>query len=638
MLGPWGIAISSAIAATTALYSASKAMIERGQSAANDAEAANAKLGGQLASRGVVDSAPITKHLQGLSENGVASLETLSSIFAKLIPTLNGDTEAALEWTERLADVEAATGVSAQSIAALIEQVQDQGTVDEKLLKRLQKQGIPIYRELAAVCGVSLDAVGDLAKAHQIGAGQMEEALKRATEMYKGTAAAISGTTEGARASMEAARAMAYQASADAYNDVLREHYAERQAEYDALGASEQWQQRQKIIGETIGTLDALFADLGDWLSDLGDGFLGFFADMVDALGGYRAEYKIAAREAGKGAENAYRTLDRAPAMNSETAKNAGNQITANLANARQELTRLQNRLEHAATIGNEESIIKAIDAQEKYIHALEQAENALKAQAAAAKYSEDMSKAQAEAQAALEARLKAAETARGIRQSSAIEGGNANGIAKSFGYSNAGELESEYERIMMQVMAGITPTEADLAKVQELQKAYKAIQAAREKEAEALQKELEGEQKKIDAALKAADAAEQERKAKEEAGAAMMRAAEESETYNKAFDHLASVQKQLDKTNLSTEQKNKILDKEIAKMIADTKEKSITARDESINVQGQTVSLKDFKFTDFDVQDKQLSELEEIRKAAFESYQLWATIGQKLPSPTRAL
>lgn len=48
-----------------------------------------------------------------LAENGVSPVEKLTSAFTKLVPILNGNTAAALEWVEAMADAEAATGLSA---------------------------------------------------------------------------------------------------------------------------------------------------------------------------------------------------------------------------------------------------------------------------------------------------------------------------------------------------------------------------------------------------------------------------------------------------------------------------------------------------------------------------------------------
>lgn len=137
LLNPWAAAIAACTGAVTALQRYAKAAVENGMNAANQAETINAQLGGQLAANGVYNTQPITERLMKMAENGVSPVEKLTSAFVKLVPVMQGNAAAALDWVERMADAEAATGLSADQLTTAVMQITTQGKIEEEVAKKL---------------------------------------------------------------------------------------------------------------------------------------------------------------------------------------------------------------------------------------------------------------------------------------------------------------------------------------------------------------------------------------------------------------------------------------------------------------------------------------------------------------------
>ena len=72
-----------------------------------------------------------------MAENGVASASHLADAFIKLVPTLDGGAQAAMEWVSMMADAEAATGLSADQLTTAVMQISAQGKIEEEVAKKL---------------------------------------------------------------------------------------------------------------------------------------------------------------------------------------------------------------------------------------------------------------------------------------------------------------------------------------------------------------------------------------------------------------------------------------------------------------------------------------------------------------------
>ena len=306
LLNPWAAAIAGSIAAITKLNSLVQDRIDAGMPTANAREKATATLAGQLSSTAVLNPQVVVDKLELLSENGVASLDDLVKAYSKLVPVMRGNVNAALDWTARMADVQAATGLSAEQLTTAINQIKTTGNIEEEVAKK-----IPFWKELSEAMNMSIDDVKKLVQAHKVGSEDMLEALKNATEMYAGTAAALSATTEGSKASMEAAKGRAYSPYAEGRNNVLRAYYQERQAYYDNMASDETMRENNEILGEIHGQLEVLIKEIGDWLEEVGNGIMKQLGKLYERATGKNIKAEATTRENKTRTDNLERIMNR---------------------------------------------------------------------------------------------------------------------------------------------------------------------------------------------------------------------------------------------------------------------------------------------------------------------------------------
>lgn len=115
-----------------------------------------------------------------------------------------------------------------------------------------------------------------------------------------------------------------------------------------------------------------------------------------------------------------------------------------------------------------------------------------------------------------------------------------------------------------------------------------------------------------------------------------LRRHAYESDAYNNAYDKLQSLLDRLNETDMSAEDKKGILARELVKMLEDARVHAVRSSQETISASG-VKSLKDFKYTDFSVDEKMLSVQQDIQRAATDANQILGSIETKLPSPVTA-
>lgn len=267
LLNPWAAAVTAAIAATTYLAKVVNERVEAGMETANTREKMTATLQGQLKSQGVLNVDSVVEELELMSENGVATVEELTRAFIKLVPVMKGNTREALEWTRRMADVQAATGLSAEQLTTAINQIKTTGNIEEEVAKK-----IPFWKALSEAMNQSIDDVKKLVQAHKVGSEDMLAALKKATDMYEGTAAAISSnTTEGAKSSMEAAKGRAMEPYAEGRNHVLRNWYMDEQADYDRKAGDPEWVEQALAMGTAAGEVEVAFQKLYKTVEQIND-------------------------------------------------------------------------------------------------------------------------------------------------------------------------------------------------------------------------------------------------------------------------------------------------------------------------------------------------------------------------------
>lgn len=248
--GPYLAAVGAVVGAFKLLHSTLKGMAEKGKNAFNDFDRNRAILTTQMSVFAPgVDTSGIVKDFQVMAENGVNSVDELTSVFSKLLPVFGNNVDAAKDFVKMAANMQAATGISADSLAQLAERTLEAGEANKKDVDFLAKRGIPIYQELARVLGMDSAAVRQYVKENGIQSDKFIEALKKVGEAYKDTTSALSDTVEGAKASMEAARGRAYQGFAEGYGEAWKQYYKAEQEKFDARAADAREQANQRKLG-----------------------------------------------------------------------------------------------------------------------------------------------------------------------------------------------------------------------------------------------------------------------------------------------------------------------------------------------------------------------------------------------------
>lgn len=259
-VGAFATGIGLGAVAVKTWVSTMQGCIDKGQQAQDEFERAAAQLRQQVASYAPwQNNKEIAGQLQIMSENGVASVDKLTQVYANLLPAMRGTMEETLEMVAVLMDLEAAGKGSAETLANLVTKVRLHDEATEKDLKRIEREGLPIYRELARVRGEEIDATKQALKNHEVTADQMVAAIKKVGEAYKGTAKELSNTAEGAKASMEAARGRAYQGYAAGANEVRKSYYQTMQHRYDRIALNDNTQRDFAQIGRDFQTAVSLF-------------------------------------------------------------------------------------------------------------------------------------------------------------------------------------------------------------------------------------------------------------------------------------------------------------------------------------------------------------------------------------------
>lgn len=492
----------------------------------------------------------------------------------------------------------------------------------------MEKNGIPIWKELAKVYDTDIESVKALSKAHKLGVAEIKTALKNATAAYQGTAAALSGTTQGSKSSMEAAEALAFKGAADGYNDKMREYYQGRQAYFDALADDSQWRQDIQLVGEAEAQLELLWQEICDIASKIGNGALGVLGNVIDSLKGHTTAGEIEARRIGRGGEDLERLGKNMANFDATTAKNAFDALFKTLGDENKKLEEYTANWENSQA-DEREQWNRVIQAQRSYIEAIKDTAKGL---------GELANKAQAVAddEAAKAARRKNTGENLKLQEQAAMNGKDPDAIAAAHLFSSAGLLVQAFDDLDGKIKAHVALTDEEIETYKELEKPYQAIMKLRAEELGEYQKTLAGQKSLDDSLVSTAAALRAEDERRMQNGEDMRREYGASEAYNRAFDGLKRLADRLENTDLNGGEKASVMSKELARMLADARKNAITATQETLEARGLH-SVKDFKFTDFEVDEKTLKIQEDIKRASEDANKILDEIALKLPSPTMA-
>lgn len=198
-------------------------MAERGQEAATAAEKMNTSLTTLSRNFGGTGAGvqAVTRELQLMAANGVASLDDINSAMKTLTVAYGGNVVKAGEMVKGLDDIAAGTGTSIAQWATLTAKINENG-VETKDLNRLARQGIPIWDAFANAMGTTADDVKQMAKEGKLGVDAWNKAVQELSKNYAGLSAAMSSQTiEGAQGTYQAMRSMQMQSAAEGRNQVM---------------------------------------------------------------------------------------------------------------------------------------------------------------------------------------------------------------------------------------------------------------------------------------------------------------------------------------------------------------------------------------------------------------------------------
>lgn len=148
----------------------------------------------------------LTANLQSMATNGVVSMKDLTAAAAALSGTMK-DPAMLTEWVGRIADIAAASRISAPQLAGYFALVQSSGEVTTRAVDTVAKQGVPIYEALAKVMQSSTAEVKAALTDGAISVSQYEAALVGLTSAggaFHEMNASMSGTTLGSIATLQA--------------------------------------------------------------------------------------------------------------------------------------------------------------------------------------------------------------------------------------------------------------------------------------------------------------------------------------------------------------------------------------------------------------------------------------------------
>lgn len=460
----------------------------------------------------------------------------------------------------------------------------------------------------------------------------MLAAMKAAVAAYKGTSAEISNTTEGTKDSLQKAKEKAYKPAADSYNDVMREYYAEKKDKFDAKAQNREWVETMEEIGIIEGEIDVFFSRLGDWFKKLGNWVLVAGSFLGNIATGGELKGMIEERKGLAKKSKLDSAMERTELYDSQAAFNAFKEIIEDVAQEEKKLADLKYKFQHATLERERRGYLNAATAQKALVDAMREAQKTLTELTHDRIKEEQGKKAREEVERYKEEHAANRRENFKLQDEAALKGKDQDAIAATQMMHSADELVRVYEELTSKIQKHIALTDEEIELYKDLEKPYEAIMKLREEEAKDFQKSVQA-QKTLDDGLvqMVADWDKRDKQADE-----LRRHATESDAYNSTYDAMQSLQSKLDETDMSDEEKKGILAKEMAKLLEEARVQAVRSTEETISANGLK-SLKDFKYTDFSVDEKMLSVQEDIQRAATDANQILNHIEAKLPSPVVA-
>lgn len=386
------------------LYDGLADWVKIGQKASDEGNKINVSLSTLAKNLGSnVSTEGLTQDLQWLAAEGVGNLDQLTAAARTLMVAFEGNQGIVKSLLPVFDDMAAATSLTTDQLAQMTARVGAAGKIETEVLNMLRDRGIPVYKMLGEVMGVSGDEALELTRKGKAGLGEWLDMVQKMHESYKGLSAELSSNTlEGAKATYEAAKSLAFKGAADAASaqEMARLNTKSAQLKIDAFDMELQAQLR--AAGAVVGKVQGVVADIEEMWEDKWvlaskalAGAISLFSDLGEQVGqqlvAAAADFRQIPNFAGASSKEIGEYLAKASNLykQMEGTLNAGTDMEEDTANKfKVAMERIKKNIELAEEASNE-----ALKAETKAAADKKAAEEAA---AAAAKEKEEADKAAA--------------------------------------------------------------------------------------------------------------------------------------------------------------------------------------------------------------------------------------------------
>ena len=268
--------------------------VKIGQKASDEASKINVSLSALAKNLGSnVSTEGLTQDLQWLAAEGVGNLDQLTAAARTLMVAFEGNQGIVKNLLPVFDDMAAATSLTADQLAQMTARVGAAGKIETEVLNMLRDRGIPVYKLLGEVMGVSGDEALELARNGKAGLGEWLDMVQKMHESFKGLSAELStNTLEGAKATYEAAKSLAFKGAADAASAQEMARLNAKSAQFKIDAFDMELQTELRAAGEIVGKVQGMYNDVKELLDDRWAlasralaGLMGAFSDTGEAIG-----------------------------------------------------------------------------------------------------------------------------------------------------------------------------------------------------------------------------------------------------------------------------------------------------------------------------------------------------------------
>lgn len=289
-----GAALAGGVALVGKLAGGLADWVKIGQKASDEASKINVSLSALAKNLGSnVSTEGLTQSIQWLAAEGVGNLDQLTAAARTLMVAFEGNQGIVKNLLPVFDDMAAATSLTADQLAQMTARVGAAGKIETEVLNMLRDRGIPVYKMLGEVMGVSGEEALELARNGKAGLGEWLDMVQKMHESFKGLSAELStNTLEGAKATYEAAKSLAFKGAADAASAQEMARLNAKSAQFKIDAFDMELQTELSAAGEIVGKVQGIVNEIGElWEDKWGlatralAGLMGAFSDTGEEVG-----------------------------------------------------------------------------------------------------------------------------------------------------------------------------------------------------------------------------------------------------------------------------------------------------------------------------------------------------------------